>query len=720
MPEYRTDPTQQLINKIMARAFEQAKTESVRAGGITAKRVNSIINRAYLDFTEHLGDRDKTKKIISRMINDMRADFKKAFSSAYNKSYETSFNIYQKTLTRPYRAAILRVNPEIVSSETLEKAIRDELFRPPSAEAVEAMMLKPLWRTGVSWGERMSQVEHKWGFADGAISDVVSYHIQQGDNPREAAETLRNMLAHDLDNPLIVEDPTGAGIRLAFNKYRSWAMTVARSEMLSYHQLAYLESCEDFKDVLEGQQYLATLDKRTRPWHAKWDKEIGYYNPQPGQRPLSDLPNPPWEYNCRCTWVPVVIGMEALRGIGQRPSITPAGRSRDERWEYDPMGEHGMLHKPWLAKVQPGKTDFATWFDKLGRESKQSILQSPKRLELVEQVFGKDFTFKQSLDKRGHFWRISDLKGMVTERSKALVVPPAPVSMRGVAGKNIRTEILQAKTKIKSAIETTKSTLDKSFEQYNKEIKEIEAKYTDEITRKTELRIIGRKFTKEFEQYGHELSELYKQQEKITKETFDLLAIKKGELPKWSINHVKGGNIGKTRKDFIGETMQDIGKLIKGIADKNPDTTKINIYVLKSTESKRASYNTSTKTINLSTSYFKLHERQRISIAHEFGHHLEHNNPEIYKMAKEFLDKRGAGETPTFLNDLQPDRKYDKTEKVFKDKFLDPYCGKIYSDNSTEIVSMGLQYLTENPGKFADEDPEYFDLMIDILHGVWE
>ena len=89
-------------------------------------------------------------------------------------------------------------------------------------------------------------------------------------------------------------------------------------------------------------------------------------------------------------------------------------------------------------------------------------------------------------------------------------------------------------------------------------------------------------------------------------------------------------------------------------------------------------------------------------------------------MAKEFLDKRGAGETPTFLNDLQPDRKYDKTEKVFKDKFLDPYCGKIYSDNSTEIVSMGLQYLTENPGKFADEDPEYFDLMIDILHGVWE
>ena len=40
--------------------------------------------------------------------------------------------------------------------------------------------------------------------------------------------------------------------------------------------------------------------------------------------------------------------------------------------------------------------------------------------------------------------------------------------------------------------------------------------------------------------------------------------------------------------------------------------------------------------------------------------------------------------------------------------------GKRYS---TEIISMGLQELYKNPFALADEDPHFFDFLMEALHG---
>jgi len=37
--------------------------------------------------------------------------------------------------------------------------------------------------------------------------------------------------------------------------------------------------------------------------------------------------------------------------------------------------------------------------------------------------------------------------------------------------------------------------------------------------------------------------------------------------------------------------------------------------------------------------------------------------------------------------------------------------GKIYSHKATEIISMGLQYMHENPYQLATQDPEYYDFI---------
>lgn len=110
-------------------------------------------------------------------------------------------------------------------------------------------------------------------------------------------------------------------------------------------------------------------------------------------------------------------------------------------------------------------------------------------------------------------------------------------------------------------------------------------------------------------------------------------------------------------------------------------------------------------------------------VAHEFGHCIEYSDPKIQKLADGFLKKRVGGEELVQLNtkfpgygDHEMGRK-DDFERVF-DEHSAYYIGKYYRDGATEVVSMGLQQLHNDPIKFAENDPEYFNLMVGILQGT--
>lgn len=77
------------------------------------------------------------------------------------------------------------------------------------------------------------------------------------------------------------------------------------------------------------------------------------------------------------------------------------------------------------------------------------------------------------------------------------------------------------------------------------------------------------------------------------------------------------------------------------------------------------------------------------SVAHEFGHHLEYNNPEISFACKEFLQRRTEG-----LEKVVYHRSSKGTEWVTPDGFVDSYIGKHYNDtHHTEVFSMGVEAL---------------------------
>lgn len=104
------------------------------------------------------------------------------------------------------------------------------------------------------------------------------------------------------------------------------------------------------------------------------------------------------------------------------------------------------------------------------------------------------------------------------------------------------------------------------------------------------------------------------------------------------------------------------------------------------------------------------------TVVHEMGHVIESADPLIHRMTMEFYQKRTQGEATEPLSAVTGNQYYKADEVTRKDKFIDPYMGKHYSDGgASEIISMGLQLFYEDPIKFARQDPEMFAFIYAVL-----
>lgn len=133
------------------------------------------------------------------------------------------------------------------------------------------------------------------------------------------------------------------------------------------------------------------------------------------------------------------------------------------------------------------------------------------------------------------------------------------------------------------------------------------------------------------------------------------------------------------------------------------------------------------------------------TMVHEMGHHLESTVPGVAKRSKEFqayrIAKAGTANRKmkealpgydyrddevgneddfgkAFDRDWKPGKKYppDRAETPEKSKAY--YSGKSYSDGQTELTSMGVQLLFDDPVGFAERDPEFFKYMMGVLDGT--
>ncbi len=112
-------------------------------------------------------------------------------------------------------------------------------------------------------------------------------------------------------------------------------------------------------------------------------------------------------------------------------------------------------------------------------------------------------------------------------------------------------------------------------------------------------------------------------------------------------------------------------------------------------------------------------------LIHEMGHTIDFNIPSVRHAVVEFLDHRVGSQQPRKLKDLFPGSAYRDDELGRDDDFAKAfgqssawYVGKKYdTPGVTEVLSMGLQQLYEDPLTFAKHDPEYTKFILGILDG---
>lgn len=136
------------------------------------------------------------------------------------------------------------------------------------------------------------------------------------------------------------------------------------------------------------------------------------------------------------------------------------------------------------------------------------------------------------------------------------------------------------------------------------------------------------------------------------------------------------------------------------------------------------------KPLNMITSSFKPGIE---TIIHELGHWLEDNNPKIHQAAIDLYLNRTKNDEYERLIDIFPRSNYRADEWIKKDDFKQLYLGKVYYQkpggglstreaypgqeiDATEIISMGLQYMYEDPFQLAEDYPDLFDLIWEAMN----
>jgi hypothetical protein len=104
------------------------------------------------------------------------------------------------------------------------------------------------------------------------------------------------------------------------------------------------------------------------------------------------------------------------------------------------------------------------------------------------------------------------------------------------------------------------------------------------------------------------------------------------------------------------------------------------------------------------------------TLAHEFGHALEHEVPGVKAAAQAFVRARRTSDEAVPLRALLAEGSYDDGERAFPGRALHPYVLKEYPD-ATEVVSTGLERFSSPAAMldFATADLDHFLLILGAL-----
>lgn len=439
---------------------------------------------------------------------------------------------------------------------------------------------------------------------------------------------------------------------------------------------------------IERYEWSTSNDERVRPTHVQNDGQVFAWGSPPG----NGTGPPGHDVQCRCVALPVV-------GAVQRPEPEPQTQATGlapppaEQLRYDPEAGHAPLRGRDLRSWMQRRTQDAV------REHKAALRTQYRELNRARRVQRREL---EALHRE------SDL-----QLSRMHTAPDAEKAMWG-----------------RQALATQERIYDLMEEL---------------ATQRSYLRDLARQYADP--RIG------YQRSEELIREFKDhwLRLEDSVPVPHNKINiSIKEGGISKAertaREVRVSNAVQDFFDM----TGENPVWQQQGIIDISTTKRvTRSYYDRDARTVMLNADPYP------DIVIHELAHALEHFDNEYLKRSIRYLQKRTPDEQAVRLKDVSGNKNYDSWEVTRADKWERTYTGKIYGtdyvepgilpnpwyseqhgnlsaaaakklgivDNSkhlyaSEVLSMGLEQMYQDPYLMATQDSAFFDWVWDTVVGV--
>ena len=473
----------------------------------------------------------------------------------------------------------------------------------------------------------------------------------------------------------------------------SQVRALVRTSVTSINNAASQSVYQANQHVTKKYKFVSTLDSRSCVACASKDQQTFKYG---------DGPTPAIHWNCRCNTVPIVD----YEGLGISPPTDSTRASADGQVPAS------LDYESWLKKQPKGEVEKI-----LGKGKADLFLANKIRIADIVRTDTSEVTLAQ-LQKSVESGQIEKDRAEEERRKKAADVRD---QMRRDRLERAAKEITHT-----SLIESGKSFIKDELielEQYSALQDELEQSrllmlekrnalvkpkiFTDEKVIEYEInRLAVIEANNKFRRLKEEYENIaFPVMDKIRKKLMGDFTAESAKALVSSIDYdAKAGKVyGKAKAQ---SAMLEFFQLTKG---KGGSSLKS----VTKTES-RAYANSISGQINIGKK-----EQENImkrTLFHEMGHHVEYEDLRIANAAKSWIESRATGK-PKSLKSLTG-AKYRKDEIAYPDKFIDPYVGKIYERNVTEVVSVGMEEFADLSGMATlyRRDPEHFNFIIGVMN----
>ena len=528
----------------------------------------------------------------------------------------------------------------------------------------------------------------------------------------------------------------------ALGATRRQAEAIARTGLNHVSTATRTATYQANKDLIKGVKWVSTLDARTCPQCAGLDGTVFKLD--------TSHTNPPAHVGCRCTLTPV---LKSYKEMGIPLKGAPAGT----RASMNGQVPGDVTYGKWL-KDQPKGVQKRV----LGKKKSEAFRSGKLKIDQFTNDHGKTLTLKDLGLAEG---RKPSLKPKAKPVAKKVAVakktPPvsplkqleeieretvrrqdivgdqfAEIEDRIEAydeGELIRKQVAALNDRFPSAraVKRTQKALADTNKEYVTLLNKHGETHVDVVKKRKEVDELTAALKKRGQAAGGlSPSELKK---KIREESIDILRVEKGENPieyrgEQGSFFGSNANLRKGERNRL-EAHKFYGDVLAPEAELGGIRSRINYTTFYEPYRDRAAYQHSRGGVMVSAK----DSTPTHTYVHELGHALEHLKiDEGNTVARQFVKYRTAGETPVQLNKVLPTFKYKPNEYGMKDDFAKMfevsdkndllnhayYTGKTYKDG-TEIISMLMETLWDNPAALAENDPEAFKFIIGYLRGAF-